>query len=109
MAIVAGCSANAGTQERETDVSTPTHILAAGPIAIAAPHSPADRSIRRDLNLAIAHDTDLRTRDINFIVANGDVSVTGIVRTEGERKKINDLAMNIGAVKSVANALRVVE
>ena len=48
-------------------------------------------------------------RDISFIVTNGDVSVTGIVRTEEERTRINDLAMNIDGVKSVANALRVAE
>ncbi|RPI51526.1 MAG: BON domain-containing protein, partial [Acidobacteria bacterium] len=43
------------------------------------------------------------------LVRNGDVSVTGTVRSEGERRKINDLAMNITGVKSVANALRVEE
>ncbi|MEO5739137.1 MAG: BON domain-containing protein [Vicinamibacterales bacterium] len=65
--------------------------------------------IRRDLTLAIARDVDLADRGITFIVANGDVSVTGIVRTEDERKKMNDLAMNVDGVKSVANALRVAE
>ena len=55
-----------------------------------------------DLNLAISHDDGLKSRDISFIVANGDVSVTGTVRTEEERRKINELAMNIGGVKSVA-------
>lgn len=78
-------------------------------MAIAALHNPADRSIRRDLNLAIARDGDLRNREITFMVANGDVSVSGIVRTEEERRKINDLAMDIDGVKSVANALRVAE
>ena len=73
---------------------------------ISVPENPADMSIRRDLNRAIARDTDLRrSAEISFIVANGDVSVTGTVRTETERRKINDLAMNIGGVKSVANAL----
>ena len=45
----------------------------------------------------------------SLLVTNGDVSVTGTVRTEEERRKINDLAMDIGGVKSVANALRVGE
>ena len=77
--------------------------------AILVPENPADTNIRRDLNLAIARDADLRNRLISFIVTNGDVSVTGTVRTEQERRKINDLAMNIGGVKSVANALLVAE
>ena len=73
------------------------------------PHNPADRSIRHDLALAIDRDSDLKTRDINFIVSNGDVSVSGTVRSEGERRRMNELAMNIPGVRSVANALRVSE
>jgi osmotically-inducible protein OsmY len=109
LAVSVGCSANAVTQEREPDVSIPPQAVNARPISTGAPQNPADRSIRRDLNLAIARDADLRNREITFMVANGDVSVSGIVRTEEERRKINDLAMNIGGVKSVANALRVAE
>ena len=77
--------------------------------ATSVPENPTDRGIRRDLNLAISHDADLKDRDISFIVANGDVSVSGTVRTEEERKRINDLAMNIGGVKSVANAVLIAE
>jgi len=109
-AVSTGCSANTATQERHT--SPPMRVEAASapaPAAVTVPDNPADRSIRRDLTLAIARDADLHNREISFMVANGDVSVTGIVRTEEERRKINDLAMNIGGVKSVANALRVAE
>ena len=91
-----------GTTIRAKSVSTPS-------AAISVPQNPADTNIRRDLNLAIARDADLRNRSISFIVANGDVSVTGTVRTEQERRKINELAMNIGGVKSVANALLVAD
>ena len=76
---------------------------------LSVPDNPADREIRRHLNLAIAQDDVLKRRDISFIVANGDVNVTGTVRSEEERKKINDLAMNIGGVKSVANGLLIAE
>ena len=75
----------------------------------AAPESGADRGIRRDLNLALAADPHLKEREINFAVTNGDVSVTGVVNNEDERKKINDLAMGISGVKSVANAVRIAE
>lgn len=75
--------------------------------ASVVPENEADRGIRRDLNVAIAQDPQLKERQISFLVSNGDVSVTGVVKSEGERKKINDLAMNIAGVKSVANALRV--
>ena len=83
--------------------------VAPAPATVAVPDNPADRGIRRDLSLAIARDADLQHREISFIVANGDVSVTGIVRTEDERRKINELAMSVEGVKSVANALRVEE
>jgi osmotically-inducible protein OsmY len=71
------------------------------------PENAADRDIRRNLTLAITRDPDLRDREISFIVSNGDVSVTGTVKSENERERMNDIALNISAVKSVANALRV--
>jgi len=79
------------------------------PATLSVPQNPGDRGIRRELNLAIAEDADLRNRDIAFIVTNGDISVTGMVSTEEERIRINHLAMSISGVKSVANALRVAD
>jgi osmotically-inducible protein OsmY len=74
-----------------------------------APESDADRDIRQRLNVAIRHDGELRHREISFLVSNGDVSVTGIVRSEDERTRLNELAMNTAGVKSIANALRIAE
>jgi osmotically-inducible protein OsmY len=109
-AVSAGCSTNTATQERQPIPPMRAEAAPAPtPAAVTVPDNPADRSIRRDLTLALARDADLHNKEISFIVANGDVSVTGIVRTEGERRKINDLAMNIDGVKSVANALRVAQ
>jgi hypothetical protein len=108
----AGCSADTATQTREEKPTNPpmqAEAVVPPPATVTVPDNPADRGIRRDLALAIAHDAHLQNREISFIVANGDVSVTGIVRTEEERRKINELAMSIDGVKSVANALRVEE
>ena len=71
------------------------------------PYNPDDRHVRRHLNRAIADDPGLREREISFVVRRGDLNVTGTVRTEAERRRINDLAMGIDGVRSVANALRV--
>lgn len=79
------------------------------PAAVLVPDNPVDRGIRRHLALAIARDAELQHREISFVVANGDVSVTGVVNSEEERRKFNDLAMSLDGVKSVANALRVAE
>lgn len=104
-----GCGADTSARQGpQTGIPGRAEAVASS-VAISVPQNPADVKIRRDLNLAIARDTDLRNRLISFIVTNGDVSVTGTVRTEMERQKINDLAMNIGGVKSVANALLVAE
>ncbi len=109
----AGCGASTATEERQEgrrpEVISQADHRGERHAARAVPDNPADASIRRDLNLAISHDADLKNRDISFIVANGDVSVSGTVRTEEVRKKINDLAMSIGGVKSVANAVLIAE
>ena len=114
--VVAGtltpaCSANTSTQEQVPTVPMRADAVppAASPTPVLIPDSPADRGIRRDLTLAIERDGDLHDRDITFNVTNGDISVTGIVRREEERRKINGLAMSIDGVKSVANAVRVAE
>lgn len=106
--VSTACGANTATQEPVRE--SPSHAESIAPGAIAVPENPADRSIRRQLQLAISQDDELKHREISFIVSNGgDVNVTGTVRTEEERKKITDLAMNISGVKSVANGLRVAE
>jgi osmotically-inducible protein OsmY len=109
IAASAACGADTATQERVPEPMTHLEPRADAPAVGLVPESSADRAIRRDLTLAISQDAELKHRDISFTITNGDVSVTGAVRTEDERKRINDLAMNIGGVKSVANALRVEE
>ncbi len=59
------------------------------------------------LRAAIDQDPALKNRAITFSIDEGDMTVTGAVRTETERQKINELAMQISGVKSVANAVRV--
>lgn len=108
-ALLAACGTDTATQESEPakpaqPAPEPPH---AQPPAAVAPDNAADREIRRQLDSAIAADPQLKNRHITFLVTNGDVSVTGEVRTEKERRRINELAMEISGVKSVANALRV--
>ena len=111
----AGCSAtSSATQDSRQAPQSSTVAHSDGDrterrAAIAVPGNPTDREIRRALNLTISHDADLRDRHISFIVTNGDINVTGIVRTEDERRKINDIALNIDGVKSVANAVLISE
>ena len=117
--VCLGCGASTASQERaertpDRDVAASPSVVAdvrapEAPALVAVPDNPADRAIRRELNLAIARDSDLKQRRISFIVANGDVSVNGTVESEEERRRINDLAMNVPGVKSIANALLIAE
>ena len=59
------------------------------------------------LDKAFSEDPTLKDRDISFSVDQGDVTLTGDVHTETERRKANEVVMNVPGVKSVANALRV--
>ena len=115
-AACVGCGASTASQEQDAespvrlDASASTPVSATdAPAPVAVPDNPIDRGIRRDLSLAISRDADLKNRRINFIVANGDVSVSGTVGTEEERRRMNDLAMNVPGVKSVANALLIAQ
>lgn len=119
--VFTGCGASTASQERAEDVpareiskrdsSVVAHVQEpeTPPAIVAVPDNPADKAIRRELNLAIARDADLKKRRISFIVANGDVSATGTVGSEQERSRINELAMNVAGVKSIANALLIGE
>lgn len=81
------------------------------PAAPPVPQSPRetdlDRAIRAALGRELLQEAGLDNRDVRISVNNGDVTVTGIVKTEKERRNVNELAMNVAGVKSVANALRV--
>lgn len=110
LAASMACREDSAAQPHETaqyaQIQTSEAASSTGPMSVV-PQNPADRSIRRELNLAIDRDPDLKDRDLSFIVGNGDVNVTGIVRSESERERINVLAMSIPGVKSIANAVRV--
>lgn len=110
LAASVACREDSAAQPHEAPQYAQTQTPEAAsstPMSNVVPQNPADRSIRRELNLAIDRDPDLKDRDLSFIVGNGDVNVTGIVRSESERERINALAMSIPGVKSIANAVRV--
>jgi osmotically-inducible protein OsmY len=104
-----GCREHTAAQASRADAHTQADVEAPGPSApvVAKPESESDGLIRRELRAAIDSDPALKDRAITFAIDNGDITVTGSVRTESERQKINELVMQVTGVKSVANALRV--
>ena len=108
--VFAACSRETAVQQSNAPAqhtAATSADRAPHPYRGVVPENEADRGIRRSLIVAITQDPLLKERQISFLVSNGDVSVTGFVQSEDERKKVNELAMNIAGVKSVANALRI--
>jgi len=66
-----------------------------------------ERTVRVQLVDAFSEEPSLKGRDLRLSVDAGEVTVTGVVRSDAEREKINEVAMNVPGVRSVANALRV--
>jgi osmotically-inducible protein OsmY len=104
------CREQTSAQQVETAASARQDYRRAAPPA--APQMPkreseADKRIRQEVDAVIEQDPALKDRAISFNVDNGDITVTGTVRTETERQRINELAMHVAGVKSVANALSV--
>ena len=101
------CREQASAEKAFVEPQPAADVPAPAPALAPKVETAADQNIRRELTDAIAQDPSLKDRMISFTIDNGDISVTGTVRTEIERQKVNELAMQITGVKSVANALRV--
>jgi osmotically-inducible protein OsmY len=107
---VSACREQPSAQQADTAAGEQQHEMrAAQPVApeLTKRESEADKRIRQEVDAVIQQDPSLKDRAINVSVDNGDITVTGTVRTETERQKINELALHVVDVKSVANALRV--
>jgi osmotically-inducible protein OsmY len=108
------CREQPSAQQAETAAGEQEHQMrgqSAAPALtqpeLAKHQSEADTRIRQEVDAVIEQDPALKDRAISFSVDNGDITVTGTVQTETERQRVNELAMHVAGVKSVANALRV--
>ena len=108
LAVSLACGADTATEHPGAE-SLGTSGSALDTTASHGAETPEDQTIRRSLTHALKSDADLRDRAISFTVVNGDINVRGTVKNEAERKRINDLAMAIPGVKSIANGLQVLE
>jgi len=66
-----------------------------------------DTAIAARLKAALVNDPEIKSSTFNTEVDRGTVALTGIVRSEHERKKVEDTALGIKGVKSVDNKLTV--
>jgi hyperosmotically inducible periplasmic protein len=64
-----------------------------------------DGDIRRELKAKVDNDSVLKTRDINFDVNNGVVTIKGDVATAAEKQKVGQMTHSTENVKDVVNSL----
>jgi len=67
----------------------------------------ADDRIRDDINDRLADDPFLDATEIEVIVLNGDVTLSGTVDHRADKRWAEDICEDIGGVKNVENRLRV--
>jgi osmotically-inducible protein OsmY len=66
-----------------------------------------DSRLRDALDQLVDADPVLRERDVNFEVRNGDVAITGEVRTAEEKTRTARIAKAVHGVKEVTNRLEI--
>lgn len=67
----------------------------------------SDERIREDVNDRLSDDSWLDASDIEVVVKNCEVTLTGLVHTREDKRRAEDLAERVGGVRHVQNNLRV--
>lgn len=77
-----------------------------GTLAMAA--DTPDPWITMKTKIALMTTEDVSTKDLNVDTVKGVVTLHGVVATDAEKVKAEDVAMKVGGVKAVKNLLQVV-
>lgn len=67
----------------------------------------ADERIREDVNDRLTDDSWLDARDIDVVVADGEVTLTGTVDSRRAKRRAEDIAEHVSGVSDVQNNLKV--
>jgi len=70
-------------------------------------YSRSDERIKEDINDCLSDDPFIDATDIEVIVTNGEVTLTGTVDHRSAKRRAEDLAESVSGVKNVENRLRV--
>jgi osmotically-inducible protein OsmY len=82
-------------------------VLLLATTLMAAAASVSDDAIFDQVRLKLANDRDVGGANITVVVHNGAVELTGSVRKEIVRSKIEKLTKKVKGVKSVTNNIKV--
>jgi hyperosmotically inducible periplasmic protein len=114
--LLACCLGSAQAQNSSSRESVPdntknnAHQRANGdPTADQQKDNTSDRSITQQIRKAIVKDKALSTyaHNIKIITQNGQVTLSGPVRSEEEKKAIEDVASGVAGVSNVKNQIQV--
>lgn len=67
----------------------------------------SDASIREDIGERLTRDPELDPSEVEMMVTDGEVLLTGTVASRADRRKIEDIAWQVSGVRDVQNRLRV--
>jgi hyperosmotically inducible periplasmic protein len=88
-----------------------TRAVVANEIVVEGAHAKAaddlDAGIQERFETLMENSTDIDGSDVDLRVANGVATITGTVRTDAERTKIEGLVRSIPGVNSVVNTVTV--
>lgn len=66
-----------------------------------------DERILEDIHRRLEEDSYVDATDIDVVVENGEVVMTGVVVDKGAKRRAEDLAESISGVKNVENRIRI--
>ena len=66
-----------------------------------------DERIREDVNDRLTDDAYLDASDIEVEVKNGEVTLSGVVRSRNDKRRAEDIVESISGVSNVQNNIRV--
>jgi len=104
---VAKTAAPSYTVVNEISVVPPANSMTNSSAMAAAGPSPADVAIQDEFSKEVKKQHRLADDNINITANNGDVVLSGEVRTKQDKRQAEKLAKKIDSVKSVQNNLEV--
>jgi hyperosmotically inducible protein len=109
LGVAAGQNSSAG-QSAPDNTKTNAHRRAnAEPTADQQTENASDRAITQQIRKAIVKDKSLSAsaHNVKVITQNGQVTLAGPVRSEEEKKALQDMASSVAGVSNVNNQLQV--
>jgi hyperosmotically inducible periplasmic protein len=81
-------------------------LIVALVVPLLAQGTPSDNKIYDQVRQKLANDPDVRGANLDVVVKNGAVTLTGVVHDERAREKAEKITKKVKGVTSVTNELK---